>query len=129
MDLLEQLVFNGNATKDFERGDGKLKFTLATVTGENQLNLESGMEKIKGSPNFIIHTYGVKLLSYSLKKYQEKDFSKSTPEEVENFIITLSTPVVDVLSIAQADFQKECKNLLSPEVIENLSETPSTDSD
>jgi hypothetical protein len=39
MDLLEQLILEGNATKEFVKLDGKLKFTLRTLTGKQQLEI------------------------------------------------------------------------------------------
>jgi hypothetical protein len=125
MDLLEQLVFNGVATKKYSKLDDKLEFTLRTLKGGEQLDIEKDMRDIEGTPSFIVHSYSLKMLSRCLLQYQSNNFKDKSPEEVQEFLETLSTQILDLLIDTNSEFQAECQKLVKPENLENLSQTPS----
>jgi hypothetical protein len=127
--LLEQLVFNDFATKDFEKAKGNLKFTLKTLSGEEQLELEKFMRDIKGTPKEIMHTYSLRLLCYALVKFQNKDFTKKSKEEIYSFLQKRNTNTLDLLLDSNKAFARECKALLNGEEFEDFSQTPSTQED
>ncbi len=128
MDLLEQLVFNGTAEKEFEILDGKVKFKLKTLTGKDQMEVESVMKSDENnSPAYVVHKYSLEMLSRSLVSYGDADFSDKNTEDIIKFLLTLSTSILDAMLEIHNNFLKECKKIVSPENITNLSETPSTD--
>ncbi len=125
MDILEQLVFDGTAKKDFKKFEGKLKFTLRTLTGGEQMDIESFMADVKGTPSFIVHTYSMQMLARCLVTYQDNNISEQSIENKVDYIKNFSTTILDMLIDTHADFQKECELLIKPEKLENLSQTPS----
>lgn len=129
MDLLEQLIFNNRASKEFKELDGKLVFTLQTLTAGDNLEIDQKMLNVTGTTTYIMHTYSLHILSYALIKLNGVDFTKKTKEEIYNELKDKSGSIVDFLSKTHGDFEKECKNLITKDNIENFSETPSTKQD
>lgn len=127
--ILEQLILNGFAKKDFETFDGKLKYSLKTLNGGEQLEIEDSMADIKGTPAFIVHNFNLRMLAYSLISYQDKQFEKISPEKKFEFVKVLDTAILDSMSNNMKDFYQECKKLSTPEGIADLSKTPSADFD
>lgn len=129
MDLLEQLIFDGYATKDFEKSNGKIKFTLKTLNAQEQIELEASMSEVKkGTRNEVIHIYSLRLLTFALVRYQDKELADESKDEIYKKLEKLSTIVIDIMLDSNKDFTQECKDLVSGEELENLSQTPSTDS-
>ncbi len=129
MELLEQLILNGVAQKDFDLLEGKLKFTLKTLNGKEQLNIEKWMQDVTGTPVFVVHNFTLRMLAYGLVSYQDTKFKDKSPEEKLESIENLDTTIIDLLAEAQKDFYKQCKDSVNPEELENLSETQSANSD
>ncbi len=129
MNLLEQLILNGVAQEDFDLLEGKLKFTLKTLSGKEQLSIEKWMEDVKGTPVFVVHNFTLRMLSYSLVSYQDNKFKGKSLEEKLEFIENLDTTIIDLVAETQKDFFKRCKDSVNPKELENLSETQSADSD
>ncbi|MHA2093032.1 MAG: hypothetical protein ACW98F_00115 [Candidatus Hodarchaeales archaeon] len=123
-DVLEKLIFDGYATKDFDYFDSKLTFTLKTLIGDEQLEIEKEMADVTGTTNRILHVYSLKMLSHALLKYGKEDLTKLTAEQRYKFLTNLSNVLIDKLINAQTEFERECKDLVSPESIENFSKTP-----
>jgi hypothetical protein len=129
MEILEQLILNGVAQEDFDLLESKLKFTLKTLSGKEQLNIEKWMQDITGTPVFIVHNFTLRMLAYGLVSYQDTKFKGKSPEEKLEFIENLDTTIIDLLAETQKDFFKRCKDSVNPEELENLSETQSANSD
>jgi hypothetical protein len=128
MEILEQLILNGVAQKDFDLLESKLKFTLKTLSGKEQLTIEKWMEDIKGTPVFVVHNFTLRMLSYGLVSYQDNKFKDKSPEEKLEFIENLDTTIIDLIAESQKDFYKQCKDSVNPKELENLPETPLADS-
>ncbi|KYK22759.1 hypothetical protein AYK24_00595 [Thermoplasmatales archaeon SG8-52-4] len=128
MEILEQLILNGFATKDFDLLDGKIKFSLKTLAGKEQMAIEKWMENINGTPMYVVHNFSLRMLAYGLLSYQDNKFEKKSPEEKLEFIENLDTTILDLMVNTQKKFYEEAKNTINPDELENLSETPSADS-
>ncbi len=128
MEILEQLILNGVAQKDFDLLKGKLKFTLKTLSGKEQLNIEKWMEDITGTPVFVVHNFTLRMLAYGLVSYKDTKFKDKSPEEKLSFIEELDTTIIDLITEHQKKFYEQCKKSLNPDELENLSQTPSADS-
>ena len=129
MTLLEQLIFDGTATKEFKLFKGKLAFELKTLTGGDQLSIEKDLNDVEGTPAFIMHGYSIKMLGASLVSYGKDSFKDKNIDEKVEFLLTLSTPILDGMVDMHSKFLKECKELINVEEISHLSKTPSTDID
>jgi hypothetical protein len=128
MEILEQLIINGVAKKDFSLLEDKLKFTLKTLSGKEQLNIEEWMQDIKGTPVFVVHSFTLRMLAYGLVSYQDNKFKDKSPAERLEFIEKLDTTILDLITESQKEFYESCKKLLNPDELENLSPTPSAES-
>jgi hypothetical protein len=129
MEILEQLILNGVAQKDLDLLKGKLKFTLKTLSGKEQLIIEKWMQDVTGTPVFVVHNFTLRMLAYGLVSYQDNKFKDKSPEEKLEFIENLDTTIIDLIAESQKDFYKQCKDSVNPEELENLPETQSADSD
>lgn len=129
MDLLEQLILNGVAKKDFELLEGKIKFSLKTLSGKEQMSIEKWMEDIKGTPVYVVHNFSLRMLAYGLLSYQDTKFEKESPEKKLEFLENQDTAILDIMIETQKKFYEETKKAINPGELENLSETPSADSD
>ena len=129
MELLEQLILNGVAQKDFDLLESKLKFTVKSLSGKEQLNIEKWMEDVKGTPVFVVHNFTLRMLAFGLVSYQDNKFKDKSPEEKLGFIENLDTTIIDLLAETQKDFYKQCKDSVNPKELENLLPTQSADSD
>jgi hypothetical protein len=128
MEILEQLIVNGVAEKDFELLEGKLKFTLKSLSGKEQLAIEAWMKDITGTPVFVVHSFTLRMLAFGLVSYKDTKFNGKNPQEKLEFIEGLDTSIIDLITENQKEFYEQCKKALNPDAIENLSETPSQDS-
>ena len=125
MEILEQLILNGVAQRDFDLLESKLKFTLKTLSGKEQLSIEKWMQDVTGTPVFVVHNFTLRMLAYGLVSYQDNKFKDKSPEEKVEFIEKLDTSIIDLITEHQKEFFEQCKKVLNPEALENLSQTPS----
>lgn len=125
MEILEQLILNGVAQRDFDLLESKLKFTLKTLSGKEQLSIEKWMQDVTGTPVFVVHNFTLRMLAYGLVSYQDNKFKDKSPEEKLEFIEKLDTSIIDLITEHQKEFFEQCKKVLNPEALENLSQTPS----
>jgi len=125
MKILEQLILNGVAQKDFDLLEGKLKFTVKSLSGKEQLSIEKWMQDVKGTPVFVVHNFTLRMLAYGLVSYQDNKFVDKSPEEKLSFIEKLDTTIIDLITNSQKEFYEQCKKALNPDDLENLSKTPS----
>jgi hypothetical protein len=129
MEILEQLIINGVAEKDFDLLEGKLKFTLKSLSGKEQIAIEAWMKDVSGTPVYVVHNFTLRMLSFGLVSYQDNKFEGKSPQEKLEFIELLDTSLIDLLTETQKSFYEQCKNAVNADAVENLSETPSQDSD
>ena len=102
--LLEDLFFNGYATCDVELLDKKIVATIRSLSAKDQLTIENSLSTLKGSTAFVLHTYSLKLLSYTLTKYGKEEFKN--PVEALKFLETLPGIVIDYLVKQQTQLEK-----------------------
>lgn len=125
---IEDLIFKGQATHDYSVFDDKLKFTLTTLNGNDQLEIEKRMLDVKGTNAFILHTYQLWVLVYTVSGYNGK--KRLDIDSWFEFIKSLPSTILDVLIQTQGKFEKELRTaLLKKSEIENFSEPASTEQD
>ena len=105
--ILEDLIFKGITLYKKSILQDKVKITLKNLSAKDQIEIEDEMNDFTGSPSSVLHVYSVKLLSRSLVKYNKEDFSNKEAEDVEEFLLNLATPIVDVLVNAYNLFNKK----------------------
>ncbi len=126
--LLEDLFFNGFATKDISLLDGKINVVIRSLAAKDQLVIEQGLSTLKGSTAYVLHTYSLNLLSHTIIKYGKEEFKDSV--EALKYIETLPGAVIDYLVKAQTGFEKEIAKLYTGEEIDAaFFETASTERD
>jgi hypothetical protein len=128
MEILEQLILNGVAQKDFDLLEGKLQFTIKSLSGKEQLAIEAWMSDVTGTPVFVVHNFTLRMLAFGLVSYKDNKFKDENPQKKLEFVEGLDTSIIDLLTEHQKDFYALCKKALNPDELENLSETPSADS-
>ncbi len=129
MEILEQLILNGTAQKDFDLLKGKIKFTLKSLSGKEQMAIEAWMKDVSGTPVFVVHNFTLRMLTFGLVSFQDNKFEGKSPQEKLEFVEALDTSVIDLITESQKNFYKDCKKAVNPDAIENLSQTPLVDSD
>lgn len=123
--ILDEVFQNGYATIEFDIIPNKLKATLRTLRSKEQMLVDQYLGTAEGSSSFLLHTYTLKVLSYTLEAYGEKTFKDS--QEVENFLADQSNIVIDKLIKIQNSFEKQVKEVLQFEKInDHFFEQPST---
>jgi endonuclease III-like uncharacterized protein len=125
MKILEQLILNGVAQKDFDLLESKLKFTIKSLSGKEQLSIEKWMQDVSGTPVFVVHNFTLRMLAYGLVSYQDNKFIDKSPEEKLKFVEELDTTIIDLITESQKDFYEQCKKSLNPDELELLLKTPS----
>lgn len=128
MEILEQLILNGVAQKDFDLLDGKLKFSVKSLSGKEQIGIEKWMQDISGTPVYVIHNFTLRMLAFGLVSYQDTKFNDKNPQEKLEFIQDLDTSIIDLITESQKEFYEQCKKSLNPDALESLSEIPSQES-
>jgi hypothetical protein len=129
MNILEQLITQGYAQKDFDLLEGKLKFTLKSLSGKEQMAIEAWMKDVSGTPVFVVHNFTLRMLTFGLVSYQDNKFEGKSPQEKLEFVEALDTSVIDLITESQKKFYEDCKKAVNPDAIESLSKTQSQDSD
>lgn len=125
MKILEQLILNGVAQKDFDLLESKLRFTIKSLSGKEQLSIEKWMQDVTGTPVFVVHNFTLRMLAYGLVSYQDNKFIDKSPEEKLKFVEELDTTIIDLITESQKDFYEQCKKSLNPDELELLLKTPS----
>jgi len=122
---VEDLIFKNEAIKEFEFLDGKLKVRISNLRAKDQIAVEEEMKTLTGTQALILHIYQTKLLSRTIKSYDNHEFK--TPEEWYAFLENKGSIVLDLLMITQDKFEKELRSaLIKPEVMENFTPPQST---
>lgn len=133
IELLDQVLIKGFATKTIPILGGKAEITFHSMTAANQLEVESYMKNIEGAPAFVVHTYSIKLLSRVLMKYHvigNDPIIFKSPDEAEDFLKSRPSTVVDAVIAAQGEFEKLLGKLAKSEDLEsNFTPTPSQESE
>ena len=118
--IINQIITNNYASTTIEYGDGKIKATLRTLPVGDQLAIEEAMGDLKDkSQLYILHKYSLLILARSLLEYNGKKFNVSTPKETYEFIETLPTVIVDILTKYRENFQTEVLKIITPGELEN----------
>ena len=116
MNFLEQVFENGYATKDVELASGKIKVTLQNLSAKDQLKIEDSMSEITGSSAFVLNTYSLMLLSYTVKKYNKNSFNSI--KDAKDFLENQPSFVLDKLTKEHSEFEKELGEAITGEEIE-----------
>jgi hypothetical protein len=123
--ILEELFDKGFATRDIPILGDKLKATVRSLSGKDQLEIESkmGKDQTKNNPAaFIIHTYSLELLCKTVVSYGKTTFENS--ENARKFLENLTNSIIDKLVKAQNALEKDIRVALELDSIEeNFSET------
>jgi hypothetical protein len=126
---LEDLVVKGKVTKNINIVNGKITLILDSMIGSNQLAVEKSMTSIDGAPVYVLHMYALRSLAQSLKAVIVNGITTTftTTEEALTYLEARPTVIIDAMMNAQSTFEKELKNIISPEIInENFPKTPGT---
>lgn len=118
--ILEQLFEDGFASKEIELIPNKLTATIKNLSSLDQIEIEKEMSQIKGSGPFIVHTYGLKLISATLIKYGANEFKDR--DEAAAFInkTGLSSVLIDKIVKLQNMFEKEVREALKMDEIDKV---------
>lgn len=123
--ILNQVFQDGFATIEFEVIPDKIKATLQSLSAAQQLQLEGYMNTVEGSAAFVLHTYTIQVLMYTMLSYGDKKFEN--PIEVENFLNSQPSIILDKLIKIQNSFEQQLKHVLQFEKInDHFFEMPST---
>ena len=117
--ILEELFDKGYATREISLIGDKLKANLRSLSGKDQLEIEAdmGKDKVQNNPAaYVIHNYGLKLLSKTVTNYGDKEF-KSSKEAIE-FLKELTSSLLDKLVKAQNALEKDVREALKLENVE-----------
>lgn len=126
---LEDLVVKGKVTKTINIVNGKITLVLDSMVGSNQLALEKSMTSVDGAPVYILHMYALRSLAQSLKAVIINNITTTfaTTEEALTYLEARPTAVIDAMMNSQSAFEKELKDIISPETVsENFPKTPGT---
>lgn len=123
--ILAELFEDGFSKISYDIIPNKIKATLKNLNAEDQLALENHMNPMEGSTTFILHTYTIQVLKYTLLEYGEHKFNN--PNDVEQFITKLPSVILDKLIRVQNAFEQQLKKVLQFEKInDHFFEDPST---
>ena len=116
--LLEDLFFNGYATRNIDLLDGKVKAVIRNLAAKDQLAIENSLGTLKGSTAYVLHSYSINLLSKTLAQYGKNKFKDSV--EARDFLDKLPGAVIDYLVKKQTEFEKEIAELYTGEEIDKV---------
>lgn len=116
--LLEDLFFNGFATRHIELLNGKVTATIKNLSAKDQLAIENSLSTLKGSTAYVLHSYSINLLSSTLIQYGKNKFKDSV--EARAFLDTLPGAVIDYIVKKQTEFEKEIAELYTGEEIDKI---------
>jgi len=117
--ILEQLFDNNYVEESFEIANGKIQFKLRTLSADDYLEIDQKLKNLKGTQLFVLQTLALEKLSRAIKEFNGKtQIDCSTPEKVRDYLKDLPVAVIDILIKKQSGFEKEVKEAISPEAIE-----------
>ncbi len=117
--ILEQLFDNDYVEDNFEIANGKISFTLRTLSAEDYAEIDQKLKNLKGTQLFVLQSLALERLSKAIKKFVGKNtLDCSSPTIVKDYLKKLPVAVIDVLIKMQANFEKEVKEAINPEAIE-----------
>ena len=125
--FLEDLVTKGSVRTRIDIINGKMTLTLDSMIGSGQLAVEKAMSGIDGAPVFVLHTYAIRSLAQALKAVTVNGTATTfeTTDDALKYLEARPTAIIDAMMIAQTDFEKELKALVTPEKIsENFPPAP-----
>jgi hypothetical protein len=114
--ILEEIFDNGFATHTVSLIPDKLDATIKNLSGEDYLDIDDKMMDEKGSKLKVYQLYGLQKLAHALVKYKNITFNNS--DEAFEYISKLAVPVVDRLLKEQDTFEKQVREALKAEEIE-----------
>ena len=124
---LEDLVVKGSVRTTVDIINGKMILTLDSMLGSGQLAVEKTMTNVEGAPVYVLHMYAIRSLAQALKAVTINNITTTfaTTEETLAYLEARPTAIIDAMMIAQTDFEKELKALVTPEKIsENFPPAP-----
>lgn len=124
--LAEQLLLEGVAKKSCKVLGGKAEIILSSLTTGDQLQVESEMRTVEGTPAFMVHTYSLKLVSQVLKAFTAngKTFEFASASEAHSFVMSRPAAVVDAIIGEHTKFEKELSAISKMDnLLENFTET------
>jgi hypothetical protein len=127
---LEDLVIKGQTTTKSKIANDLITIELASLIGSTQLAAENSMNTVSGSSVYILHTFAINLLSQALKSVEIKGNLTifETPELASKYILSRPAVIIDAMINAQSAFEKELKQLVTPEnLASNFTQTPGTE--
>ncbi len=115
---LEELVFKFDTEYSFNIF-GKTPVIIAILNNTSQLEVEDEMKDVVGSTSYIVHHYQLKILSRTLRQYNETKFN--SPAEVIEFVKILPSTVLDTIISHQNAFEKAIMDAAKSKHFKNLS--------
>ena len=117
--ILEQLFDNNYVEETFQIANGKIEFKLRTLSADDYLEIDQKLKNLKGTQLFVLQTLALEKLSRSVKSFNGKtNVDCTTPEKVRDYLKDLPVAVIDILIKKQTSFEKDVKEAISPEAIE-----------
>jgi hypothetical protein len=116
--LLEDLFFNGYATREIKLLDGKISAVVRNLAAKDQLAIENSLSTLTGSTAYVLHTYSINLLSNTLVSYGKSNFKDSV--EARTYLEKLPGAVIDYIVKKQTEFEKEIAELYTGEEIDKV---------
>jgi hypothetical protein len=118
--LLLQLLEDGYATEIVDVIPGKITASVKNLGTNDQISIEKEMESITGSNAYVLHTYGLKLLSATMLSYGNNKFE--TRDQATSFLsdTNLSSVIVDKLIKSQNLLEKKVRAALNIEDIDKV---------
>jgi len=129
--LAEQLLLVGSAKKKCKILGGKAEIELASLTTGDQLDVESEMRTVEGTPAFMVHTYSLKLVSQVLKSvtYNGAAIEFTTVADAHQYLLSRPSSLVDAVINEHTKFEKELAAIARMDtLVENFTEAPPVDS-
>jgi hypothetical protein len=127
---LEDLVFKGYIITKKKIINDLITLELKSMTGGTQLATEKSISGNEGASIYVLHAFAISSLASSLLSFETKEGRQvfESSAKAEEFIKTRPTAVIDAMISAHAQFEKEIKELLTPEKLtENFTTTPGTE--
>ena len=118
--FVEDLVFKGYAVYEKSFFDGKLTVKYKSITGEDQLDVESKLTSLSGSNAKLMHTYSILLLSKSILKINDDDLSSMSDGDKFELISKKSNTLIDLMVSGHNEFHKKLQACTKGEVIDEV---------
>ena len=115
--ILTDLFENDFAEYEFKLFD-KYPVKIRTVTAEAQLDIEKTMTDTRGSQLYMLHDYGLNLLSHTVISYNKKSFSDQA--EAYAHLKKLPGTIIDALIKVVQAFEKAISAMAVPDNIDEV---------